>query len=83
MGSILTESQKTREFVAALKLLSPGTPLREGIDYVIQAKMGGLICVGDTPEVLDLTEGGFRINWPIHADPPIRIVKNGWSHYSL
>ena len=62
MGSILTESQKTREFVAALKLLSPGTPLREGIDYVIQAKMGGLICVGDTPEVLDLTEGGFRIN---------------------
>ncbi len=59
---MLIESQKTRELVATLKLLSPGTPLREGIDYIIQGKTGGLIVVGDTPEILDLTEGGFRIN---------------------
>ncbi|MCG9127134.1 DNA integrity scanning diadenylate cyclase DisA [Candidatus Poribacteria bacterium] len=45
-----------------LKLLSPGTSLREGIDYIIQGKNGGLIVIGDTPEVLSLTEGGFRIN---------------------
>ena len=62
MRSMLIENQKTRELVATLKLLSPGTPLREGIDYIIQGKTGGLIIVGDTPEILDLTEGGFRIN---------------------
>ena len=62
MRNILIENQKTRELMATLKLLSPGTPLRAGIDYIIQGKTGGLIVVGDTPEILDLTEGGFRIN---------------------
>ena len=62
MLNISTENQKERELVAALKLLSPGTSLREGIDFMIQGKTGGLIVVGDTPEILDLTEGGFRIN---------------------
>lgn len=62
MQSISTENQKTRELFAALKLLSPGTCLREGIDYIIQSKTGGLVVLGDTPEILDLTEGGFRIN---------------------
>ena len=56
------ENQKTRELMATLKSLSPGTYLREGIDYIIQGKTGGLIVIGDTPEILDLTEGGFRIN---------------------
>ena len=64
MQSISTENQKTRELFAALKLLSPGTYLREGIDYIIQSKTGGLIVLGDTPEILDSTEGGFRINCP-------------------
>ncbi len=62
LRNISTENQKTRELLATLKLLSPGTPLREGIDYISQGKTGGLIVVGDTPEILDLTEGGFRIN---------------------
>lgn len=50
------------DFHKTLKLVSPGTSLREGIDYIIQGKNGGLIVIGDTPEVLNLTEGGFRIN---------------------
>ena len=64
MQNISTENQKTCELFTALKLLSPGTYLREGIDYIIQSKTGGLIVLGDTPKVLDLTEGGFRINCP-------------------
>lgn len=64
MLRIPKENQKERELVDTLKLLSPGTSLREGIDYIIQAKTGGLIVVGDTPEILNLTEGGFRINCP-------------------
>ncbi len=61
---IPTENQKERELVSTLKLLSPGTYLREGIDLIIQSNTGGLIVVGDTPEILNLTEGGFRINCP-------------------
>lgn len=64
MLKIPTENQKERKLVATLKLLSPGTMLREGIDFIIQAKTGGLIVVGDTPEILNSTEGGFRINCP-------------------
>lgn len=51
-----------KDFDNTLKLLSPGKSLREGIDYIIQGKNGGLIVIGDTPEVLNLIEGGFRIN---------------------
>ena len=61
---IPTENQKDRELIATLKLLSPGTALRDGIEYILQANTGGLIVVGDSPEVLNLTEGGFRINCP-------------------
>ena len=64
MQNISMKNQKTRELFATLKLLSPGTYLREGIDYIIQGKTGGLIVIGDTPEILDLAEGGFRINCP-------------------
>lgn len=62
MRNISTENQKRRELLATLKLLSPGTALREGVDYIRQGTTGGLIVVGDTPEILDLIEGGFRIN---------------------
>ncbi len=64
MQQIFAKNQRERELVSTLKLLSPGTSLREGIDYIIQANTGGLIVIGDSPELLNLTEGGFRINCP-------------------
>lgn len=45
-----------------LRLVSPGTPLREGIDNVLRAKTGGLIVLGYTNEMMDLVDGGFFIN---------------------
>ena len=47
---------------AALRLVAPGTPLREGIDRILQASMGALIVVGDTPEVEAICSGGFPLN---------------------
>lgn len=47
---------------AALAHLAPGTPLREGIDRVLQASMGALIVVGDGPEVLNICSGGFLLD---------------------
>lgn len=47
-----------------LKLMAPGTPLREGLDNILKAKTGALIIIGDSKEVLDLVDGGFKINEP-------------------
>ena len=45
-----------------LKKIAPGTPIREGLDNILKAKTGALIIIGDTKEVLDLVDGGFRID---------------------
>ena len=46
----------------ALRLDAPGTPLRDGIDRILQAKMGALIVVGDEPAVLNICSGGFLLD---------------------
>lgn len=45
-----------------LKIVAPGTPLREGLDNIINARIGALIVLGNTKEVLDIVHGGFYIN---------------------
>lgn len=45
-----------------LKLVAPGTALREGIDNVLRAKTGGLIVLGYNNEMTKLVDGGFFIN---------------------
>lgn len=47
-----------------LKIVAPGTPLRNGIDNVLRAKTGGLIVVGYGELLHTLVEGGFSINCP-------------------
>jgi phosphoglycolate phosphatase len=37
---------------AALALVAPGRPLRDGLDRVVRAKMGALVVIGDGPDVL-------------------------------
>lgn len=45
-----------------LKLIAPGTEIRQGLDNILKAKTGGLIVIGDSKEVLELVDGGFSIN---------------------
>lgn len=47
-----------------LKLVAPGTPLRDGIDNVLRAKTGGLIVVGYNEKTKTIVDGGFQINCP-------------------
>ncbi len=47
--------------VRALASVAPGTPLREGLDRVLQADRGALIVVGDSPAVLAICSGGFHL----------------------
>ena len=39
-----------------LKIIAPGTPLREGLDNILKAKTGALIVISDTKEVLDIVD---------------------------
>ncbi len=42
--------------------MAPGKPLREGLDRILQSKMGALIVIGDGPEVLNICSGGFLLD---------------------
>ncbi len=48
--------------VEILKLIAPGTKIREGLENILKAKTGALIVIGDTKEVLDIVDGGFSID---------------------
>jgi len=56
-------TDKEKNFLDFIKLLSPGTPLRTVVDDLVRSDLGGLI-VFDSPELheMNLIEGGFRIN---------------------
>ncbi len=45
-----------------LKMIAPGTPIRDGVDNVLRANTGGLIVFGFDEEIEQLTDGGFAIN---------------------
>lgn len=42
--------------------VAPGSPLREGIDYILDAGIGALIIIGYDDEVEEVRDGGFFIN---------------------
>jgi diadenylate cyclase len=46
----------------ALGIVAPGTPLRDGIDRIVRAKMGALVVVGDDASVLAICSGGFLLD---------------------
>ena len=50
------------EFLEVLRMVAPGTPLREGLESILKARTGALIVVGDSQEILKLVDGGFFIN---------------------
>src|SRR6478735_5062758 len=47
---------------AALATVAPGKPLRDGLERIVRAKMGGLIVLSDSPEVLAICSGGFLLD---------------------
>ena len=55
-------AQRTKAMDEALGMVAPGQALREGLDRILQANKGGLIVVGDGPEVLAICSGGFLVD---------------------
>src|SRR5207249_7909238 len=55
-------ARRSAAMMEALSAVAPGTPLRDGLDRILQANMGALIVVGDGPEVLNICSGGFLLD---------------------
>ncbi len=55
-------SEYKSEIIEAIKKVSPGTLLREGIDNILSARTGALIVIGDNKNVLKVVNGGFELH---------------------
>ena len=56
------ENRQEPRLVRALEMVAPGTAVREGIDAIVQARLGALICIGDDSELSFLYSGGIKID---------------------
>lgn len=56
------EEKKQKQFLDTIKLISPGTPLREGLENILMGRMGALIVIGDSERVMKMVDGGFSID---------------------
>ncbi|MDI6709783.1 MAG: DNA integrity scanning diadenylate cyclase DisA [Thermoanaerobacterales bacterium] len=59
---MVRDEKAEEELLRILRTVAPGTPLREGLENILRAGSGALIVVGDRPEVMEIAEGGFRVN---------------------
>lgn len=50
------------EVLELLKMLAPGTVLREGLDNILKAKTGALIVISESEEVMNIVDGGFNLD---------------------
>ncbi len=48
----------------ALRMVSPGTQIREAISLILQSRTGGLLCFGQPKRLADLAEGGVQVDAP-------------------
>ena len=59
------DERRVRErYASALRLAAPGSPLREGVSYILQSGTGGLLVLDDSKRVQKLCEGGVTIDRP-------------------
>jgi diadenylate cyclase len=63
------ESRQEPRLVRALEMVAPGTAVREGIEHILHAHTGALICIGDGDELSFLYSGGVKLD--IDYTPPM------------
>ena len=55
--------RKEDSITEILKLIAPGTPIREGLENILRAKTGALLLITDNSQILkEVVDGGFTIN---------------------
>lgn len=69
------KEDEEQELLSILKLIAPGTMLRTAIDDIAKAKLGALIVIGDSPETMKLTNGGFEVNCKFSPQKLVELCK--------
>lgn len=69
------DARNEETMLSALEAVAPGTALREGLDYIISARTGALIVIGDVDGVESLCNGGFRIETPFSPQALYELAK--------
>ncbi len=53
---------KSIAYREAVKMISPGTKIREAISMMLQSRLGALLCIGDPKKLAELSDGGVELN---------------------
>ncbi|MBS3073460.1 DNA integrity scanning diadenylate cyclase DisA [Candidatus Pacearchaeota archaeon] len=72
------EELKEKEFdelFEIIKFVTPGTELRTAIDDISRAGMGALIVLGDSDHIVQLTNGGFKLNCKFSSQQLVELCK--------
>lgn len=58
-----------------LRMVSPGTVMYEALENILRARTGALIVVGDSEEVLNMVNGGFKIDAEMNSSALYELAK--------
>ena len=58
----MREERTEDKLLKMLRIVAPGTPIREGLENILRANTGALIVLADGPEITEIAEGGFVVN---------------------
>ncbi len=63
------------DFFSLMKFVAPGTSLRIAIDDILRARMGALIVIGMSDEVMKVLKGGFKVDYKFSPQKIVELCK--------
>ncbi len=71
----MDDYRKDKGYLEYLRLVAPGTELREALARLMSSHLGALIVVGDGEDVLEVVDGGVELNWTFSAANLFQVSK--------
>ena len=71
----MDDPQRDKDYLEVIRLVAPGTELREAIARLMASRLGSLIVVGDNDDVLKIVNGGVELNWEFSAANLFQVSK--------
>src|SRR5881397_1893081 len=62
MTELLPDVRKDPKMLDALRRIAPGTTMRQGLNYILRARLGALIVIGEPAELSFMFSGGIRLD---------------------
>ncbi len=69
------KERELEELFDKMKVTTPGTPLRQALDDISKAGLGGLIVIGNSNNVTKIISGGFKINCDFSSQKLVELCK--------